>query len=46
MKQLMNVVIEVKSEQDGEFLRIRGVPGVPQEWVRFRTHKGTLELVS
>ncbi len=46
MKQLMNVVIEVKSEQDGDFLRIRGVPGAPQEWVRFRTHKGTLELVS
>ena len=46
MKQLMNVVIEVKSEQHGDFLRIRGVPGAPQEWVQFKIHKGTLEMVA
>ena len=46
MKQLMNVVIEVKSEQHGDFLRIRGVPGASQEWVQFKIHKGTLEMVA
>ncbi|HNS82308.1 MAG TPA: hypothetical protein PKL26_01040 [Methanolinea sp.] len=46
MKQLMNVVIEVKSEQQGDFLRIRGVPGVSHDWMQFRIHAGTLELVT
>ncbi|MCU0631630.1 MAG: hypothetical protein MUC66_01480 [Methanolinea sp.] len=46
MKQLMNVVIEVKTEQHGDFLRIRGVTGVSQEWVPFRIHQGTLELTA
>ncbi|OPX68032.1 MAG: hypothetical protein A4E38_01941 [Methanoregulaceae archaeon PtaB.Bin108] len=46
MKQLMNVVIEVKAEQHGEFLRVRGVIGVSQEWMPFRIHQGQLELIS
>jgi len=46
MKQLMNVVIEVKTEQHGDFLRIRGVIGLSQEWVPFRIHQGNLELMA
>jgi len=46
MKQLMNVVIEVKTEQHGEFLRIRGVIGISQEWMPFRIQQGNLELMA
>ena len=46
MKQLMNVVIEVKTEQHGDFLRIRGVMGVSQEWMPFRINQGDVELIA
>lgn len=46
MKQLMNVVIEVKTEQHGDFFRIRGVVGVSQEWVPFRVYNGNLEVIA
>lgn len=44
MKQLMNVVIEVKSEPHGDFLRIRGIRNVSQEWMQFHVSEGTLEV--
>ncbi len=44
MKQLMNVVIEVKSEPHGDFFRIRGIKGASQEWMQFHVSEGTLEV--
>lgn len=35
MKQLMNLVIEIKEENDGGYLRIRGKPEIAPEWKKF-----------
>ncbi len=45
IKQLMTVMIEVKHEQNGELLRIRGLPGVSQDWVRFGISEMGLEVI-
>jgi hypothetical protein len=44
IKHLMNVVIEVKNEQHVDFLRVQGIPGIPQDWVQFRVTETGLEL--
>jgi KaiC/GvpD/RAD55 family RecA-like ATPase len=44
MKQLMNVVIEVKVEADGHYLRIRGLSDVPGDWHKFRVEKGEVVI--
>jgi hypothetical protein len=36
MKQLMTLVIEIKEESDGGYLRIRGKPEISPEWKKFR----------
>ncbi|MCQ8893127.1 MAG: hypothetical protein NQU46_00605 [Methanolinea sp.] len=45
IKQLMTVVIEVKNEQHGDFLRVRGMPGITQEWVPFQVREEGLEVI-
>lgn len=45
IKQLMNVVIEIKNEQHGDFLRVKGLLGVSQEWVHFQITGEELEVV-
>ncbi len=44
MKQLMNVVIEVKVEADGHYLRIRGLSDVSADWHKFRIDKGEVVI--
>jgi hypothetical protein len=44
MRQLMNVVIEVKTGPEGEFLRIHGIPGVTREWMEFTVGQGSVEV--
>jgi RecA-superfamily ATPases implicated in signal transduction len=44
MKQLMNVVIEVKVESDGHYLRIRGLSGVSGDWYKFRIENGEVVI--
>lgn len=45
IKQLMNLVIEVKNDQHGDFLRVRGIPGVSPEWFAFQISEEGLEVI-
>lgn len=40
IKQLMDGVIEVRTEQDTSYLRIHGLKGVNSDWLRFSVTKG------
>jgi hypothetical protein len=45
IKQLMTAVIEVKVEQDGEYLRIMGLRGAGMEWQKFTVNKGVVAII-
>ena len=45
IKQLMNCVIEVKIEQNVNYLRIQGMPGVNGEWMKFSISKGQVNFL-
>ncbi|HRY75013.1 MAG TPA: hypothetical protein P5217_01900 [Methanoregulaceae archaeon] len=42
IEQLMDGVIEVKTEGDAGFLRMRGIEGGNPDWLRFSLQKGTI----
>lgn len=44
IKQLMNCVIEVKAEQNINYLRIRGLQGVNGDWMKFTVVKGQVTI--
>jgi len=45
IKQLMTCVIEVKIEQNVNMMRIRGIPGVSGEWMKFSVSKGQVTIL-
>jgi KaiC/GvpD/RAD55 family RecA-like ATPase len=45
IKQLMTCVIEVKVEQNVNMMRIRGLPGVNGEWMKFSVSKGQVTIL-
>jgi hypothetical protein len=45
IKQLMTGVIEIKVEEDGEYLRILGIRGIGIEWRKFTVTKGVVAIV-
>jgi hypothetical protein len=45
IKQLMNCVIEVKVEQNSSHLRIRGIPGIAGDWLRFSVTRGKVTIL-
>lgn len=45
IKQLMNCVIEVRTEGDGSFFRIQGIRGVSAEWIKFTVTKGQVVIL-
>ena len=45
IKQLMNCVIEIKIEQNVNYLRIQGMPGVNGEWMKFSISKGQVNFL-
>jgi hypothetical protein len=44
IKQLMNGVIEVKIENDANYLRIQGLKGVSSDWLKFSIAKGQVVI--
>jgi len=44
IKQLMNCVIEVKVEQNINYLKIQGLPGVNGDWMKFTVVKGQVTI--
>ena len=44
IKQLMNCVIEVKIEQNINYLKIQGLPGVNGDWMKFTVVKGQVSI--
>jgi hypothetical protein len=44
IKQLMNGVIEVKVEQNTQYMRIQGMKGVSSEWQKFSVQKGQVAV--
>ncbi len=44
IKQLMNCVIEVKIEQNINYLKIQGLPGVNGDWMKFTVVKGQVTI--
>jgi len=44
MKQLMNVVIDVKRDSNQEFLSVNGLSGVPSDWIAYRFENGNLVM--
>lgn len=45
IKQLMTCVIEVKVEQNDNLMRIRGIPGVNGDWMKFSVSKGQVTIL-
>jgi hypothetical protein len=45
IKQLMNAVIEVKTEQNTNFLRIQGIRGVTSDWLKYSIVKGQVTIL-
>lgn len=45
IKQLMNCVIEVKTEQNSSFMRIQGIRGVKSDWQKFSIIKGQVTIL-
>ncbi|MFA5332097.1 MAG: hypothetical protein WC342_06935 [Methanoregula sp.] len=44
LKQLMNVVVEIKVERSDNYFRIMGVRGVDADWHKFTVNKGQVVL--
>ncbi|KQC04577.1 MAG: hypothetical protein APR55_06345 [Methanolinea sp. SDB] len=44
MKQLMNVVIEVKKDSNQEFLSINGLSGITPDWIAYQFEDGNLVI--
>jgi hypothetical protein len=42
IKQLMNGVIEIKVQENEQFLRILGIRGVPSDWLKVTINKGSV----
>jgi KaiC/GvpD/RAD55 family RecA-like ATPase len=45
IKQLMTCVIEVKVEQNVNLMRIRGIPGVQGDWMKYSISKGQVTIL-
>lgn len=45
IKQLMTCVIEIKVEQNINFLRIRGITGVNGDWMKFQVTRGQVVIL-
>ena len=45
IKQLMTCVIEVRIEQNVNMMRIRGLPGVNGEWMKFTISRGQVTIL-
>lgn len=45
IKQLMTAVIEVKIEEDGNYLRVLGTRGIDMGWQKFTVTKGVVAIV-
>ncbi|OPY38724.1 MAG: hypothetical protein A4E35_00508 [Methanoregula sp. PtaU1.Bin051] len=46
LKQLMDGVFEVKTEQNAPLMRIQGLKGVPSDWMNFTITKGQVAISS
>ena len=44
IKQLMTGVIEVKVEQNVNYLRIQGIKGLSSDWLKFSVQKGQVVI--
>lgn len=44
MKQLMNVVIDVKKDSNQEFLSINGLSGITPDWIAYQFEDGNLVM--
>jgi hypothetical protein len=44
IKQLMTGVIEVKVEQNVNYLRIQGIKGLSSDWLKFSIQKGQVVI--
>jgi len=44
IKQLMNCVIEVKTESNASSMRVQGIRGVTGEWMKFSVNKGQVVI--
>ncbi|MGD1004459.1 MAG: hypothetical protein ABR887_03485 [Methanoregulaceae archaeon] len=44
IKQLMNGVVEVKIDQNNQYLRIQGLKGVSSDWMKFLMQKGQVVI--
>ena len=45
IKQLMNIVIEVKVEGNDNYFRVSGIKGVKPEWLKFSVNKGQVTII-
>jgi hypothetical protein len=46
IKQLMNCVIEVKTEGNSSYLRVLGIRGVNADWMKFTITKGQVTILA
>ena len=46
VKQLMNVVVEIRSDDTGTALRVQGTMGISMSWQQFQMDDGNLTLIS
>ncbi|HUU76119.1 MAG TPA: hypothetical protein VMW63_08525, partial [Methanoregulaceae archaeon] len=46
MKQLMDVVIDIKEESSNKYISVKGVPGVSADWVRYHIENGSIVVES